>query len=232
MQEKLELSKDAMLEGNEYSVYSSSHRDALMRFILFWGEMASRWGINRTMAQIHALLYASEDPLDTDEIMQLLQISRGNANMNLRSLINWELVRKVHQSGSRKDFYTAEKDVWKITARVIKEREKREIQPVMQQLQECREILLCSDSDPGADEDVVRSSSRVSSPEALSEKERQFCERIDNLIELMEVFEGFSRALFPFIQQHSIAEAKQLIELAGNLSGSLSRDPSPEGANE
>ena len=212
-----------MLEGNGYAAYSSSHREALMRFILFWGEMASRWGINRTMAQIHALLYASEEPLDTDEIMQLLQISRGNANMNLRSLINWNLVRKVHQSGSRKDFYSAEKDVWKITARVIKEREKREIQPVMQQLQECREMLLCGD---GQDKDNPEAHK---SADDFSKKEQQFCERIDNLIELMEVFEGFSKALFPFIQERSISEAKQLIQMAGGLSGSMFLDaPSDE----
>ncbi len=215
-----------MLEGNGYAAYSSSHRDALMRFILFWGEMASRWGINRTMAQIHALLYASEDPLDTDEIMQLLQISRGNANMNLRSLINWNLVRKVHQPGSRKDFYSAEKDVWKITARVIKEREKREIQPVMQQLQECREVLLCGDGDTKSKESSLPDAQK--SIDDFSEKEQQFCTRIDNLIELMEVFEGFSKALFPFIQERSIAEAKQLIQMAGGLSGSMFQDTGDE----
>src|SRR3712207_4865863 len=75
---------------------SRRHQEAQERFILFWGEMASSWWINRTMAQIHALLYASEAPLDTDEIMERLQISRGNANMNLRSLTNWDLVRKTH----------------------------------------------------------------------------------------------------------------------------------------
>ncbi|MEZ4700097.1 MAG: hypothetical protein R2834_07185 [Rhodothermales bacterium] len=154
------------------------------------------------MAQIHALLYASEVPLDTDEIMERLQISRGNANMNLRSLIGWDLVRKVHQAGSRKDFYTAEKDVWKITARVIREREKREIQPVMQQLQECRKMLVTTEE--GACE----------SPD---DNERQFCERIDNLIDLMQVFEGFSQALFPFIKERSMSDAKELIELARTL---------------
>ncbi len=206
MQEKLDLRKDAMLDESEFSALGSAHRDAMMRFVLFWGEMASQWGINRTMAQIHALLYASETPLDTDEIMEILQISRGNANMNLRSLINWDLVRKVHQSGSRKDYYTAEKDVWKITARVVKEREKREIQPVMQQLQACREILV-QDDEAG-----------------LSEKEKEFCGRIDNLIELMEVFEGFSKALFPFIQKRSISEAKQLIELGRNFVANADKD--------
>ena len=149
------------------------------------------------MAQIHALLYASEAPLDTDEIMKMLQISRGNANMNLRSLINWDLVRKVHQSGSRKDYYTAEKDVWKITARVVKERQKRELQPVKQQLMDCRQII-------EGDQDH----------DALSPEEQQFSDRIGNLIELMEVFEGFSKSLLPFVQSRSIEEALQLIELA------------------
>ncbi len=190
-----------MLKAEEPSALSSNHKEALQRFILFWGEMASRWGINRTMAQIHALLYASESAMDTDEIMQLLQISRGNANMNLRSLINWELVRKVHQSGSRKDFYTAEKDVWKITMRVIKEREKRELQPVKQQLVGCR-VILEGEGNEKRD---------------LSPEEQQFSERIGNLIELMEVFEGFSKAVLPYMQSRNIDETKQLIDMARGL---------------
>ena len=160
---------------------SQRHQDALERFILFWGEMASTWGINRTMAQIHALLYASEEPLDTDSIMERLQISRGNANMNLHSLVNWNLVRKVHQPGSRKDYYVAEKDVWHITAQIIRERERREIGPVMQQLQECRDTL--------AGDQAAQPCS------ALTSQEQQFCERIENLMELMEVFDGFFQSL-------------------------------------
>ncbi len=187
-----------MLKREEQPALSPNHQEALQRFILFWGEMASRWGINRTMAQIHALLYASEAAMDTDEIMKQLQISRGNANMNLRSLINWDLVRKIHQSGSRKDFYTAEKDVWKITMRVITEREKRELQPVKQQLLGCREML-------EGDEEGERQ---------LSAEEEQFSERIGNLIELMEVFEGFSKSLLPYMKTRSIDETRQLINLA------------------
>ena len=80
---------------------SEQYQAALERFIVFWGEMASNWGINRTMAQIHALLYVSEEALDTDRIMERLQISRGNANMNLRSLMSWSLVYKVPVEGSR-----------------------------------------------------------------------------------------------------------------------------------
>jgi DNA-binding transcriptional regulator GbsR (MarR family) len=177
---------------------STRHQEALERFILFWGEMASSWGINRTMAQIHALLYASENPLDTDEIMERLQISRGNANMNLRSLINWNLVRKIHLSGSRKDYYTAEKDVWEITSQIVREREKREIRPVMQQLEECRTIL-SKDDHP------------------LDDSEEQFKERIESLMQLMQVFEGVSKSFLPLIQKRNAAMIRQLIGFATML---------------
>ena len=217
MQEKLDLRKNTMLKKEEQSALSPAHREALQRFILFWGEMASRWGINRTMAQIHALLYASEAPMDTDEIMKHLQISRGNANMNLRSLLNWDLVRKVHQSGSRKDYYTAEKDVWKITTRVVKERQKRELQPVKQQLIDCREIL--KGSKGGGDQ-------------ALTPEAQQFSERIGNLIDLMEVFEGFSQALLPFVQSRSLDETRQLIEMARSLTALPEEEASSDEAQD
>ncbi len=177
---------------------SSSHREALGRFIVFWGEMASNWGINRTMAQIHALLYCSEEPLDTDEIMQRLDISRGNANMNLRSLVSWRLISKVQQSGSRKDYYEAEKDVWTITAQIIKEREQREIRPVTEQLQDCKDVLA-----GGAD-----------SREELAERERLFLERIENLMQLMEFFNSFSKVLLPFVQRRDKRIMRKIVEFA------------------
>ncbi len=189
---------------------SQHHQEALERFILFWGEMASNWGINRTMAQIHALLYAAEKPLDTDAIMERLQISRGNANMNLHSLVNWNLVRKVHQSGSRKDYYVAEKDVWHITAQIIRERERREIGPVMQQLQECRDLLAGK-----PDTEDCRD---------LSPQEQQFCERIENLMELMEVFDGFFQSLLPFVQKRNVPMMKQFVALAESMKGGPSQD--------
>jgi DNA-binding transcriptional regulator GbsR (MarR family) len=162
------------------------------------------------MAQIHALLYASEEPLDTDAIMELLQISRGNANMNLHSLVNWNLVRKVHQPGSRKDYYVAEKDVWHITAQIIRERERREIGPVMQQLQECRDIL--------AGEYAAEACG------ALAPQEQQFCERIENLMELMNVFEGFFQSLLPFVQKRNVPMIKQFVALAQSMRGGPSKD--------
>ncbi|GAB5518073.1 MAG: hypothetical protein RhofKO_03240 [Rhodothermales bacterium] len=177
---------------------SNVHDEALERFILFWGEMASNWGINRTMAQIHALLYVSEDPLDTDTIMARLQISRGNANMNLRSLLNWNLVRKVHQPGSRKDFFYAEKDVWQMAAQIIRERERREIRPVMAQLQECREILLSEHQ--GADG-------------TLSDPDQQFIERIDNLMDLTKLLEAFATAVLPFVEDKRVGQMRKLVEL-------------------
>ena len=176
------------------------HREALDRFIRFWGDMASSWGINRTMAQIHALLYAVEEPLDTDVIMARLGISRGSANMNLRSLVSWNLVRKVRQAGSRKDWYAAEKDVWEITLRIVRERERREIKPVVQELNECRDLLTGGGMAP--------------CPETEDPGERRFCERIDNLIKLMLVFEGLSRTLLPFIQEGNADLLKQLVTLA------------------
>ncbi len=189
---------------------SERYQEALGRFILFWGEMASNWGINRTMAQIHALLYIAEEPLDTDTIMERLQISRGNANMNLHSLVNWNLVRKVHQPGSRKDFYVAEKDVWHITAQIVRERERREIAPVMQQLQECRDLL------------AGRHNTQDCS--ALGPHERQFCERIENLMELMEVFDGFFQSLLPFVQKRNVPMMKQFIALAESMQGGPSKE--------
>lgn len=185
---------------NTASAPKARYEEALERYILFWGEMSSTWGVNRTMAQIHALLYISDDPLDTDTIMQRLQISRGNANMNLRSLMNWNLVRKMHQSGSRKDFYYADKDVWQMAAQIIKERERRELRPVRQQLEECRDILLEGASD-----------------EPLTEKDERFRERIESMMDLMQVFETMATLLLPFVENRNLKEVKRLMAFASAL---------------
>lgn len=190
-------------DGTDASPHASSggYDEALERFIVFWGEMASNWGINRTMAQIHALLYCSEEPLDTDAIMEHLQISRGNANMNLRSLTTWNLVRKVHRPDSRRDFYEAEKDVWHITAQILEERERRELKPVREQIQECRDLLVTEEK----------------SCDELPEQERLLCERLENLMGLMKMFEDLFEAVLPFVQEHNVPMMKQLIRLAGEL---------------
>ncbi len=107
------------------------------RFVRTWGEMASRWGINKTMARIHALLMASDAALSTDEIMAALDISRGNANMNLRALVDWGLVKRVDVGGERREYFQSEKDVWNMCCRIARERKKREIEPVIGALEEC-----------------------------------------------------------------------------------------------
>jgi DNA-binding transcriptional regulator GbsR (MarR family) len=114
-------------------------REAREEFISQWGAIGSSWGINRTMAQIHALLMTSPRPLSTDEIMEELQISRGNANTNLRDLIGWGLVRSVLRKGERKEYFEAEKDVWKMFCIITRERKRREISPAMEVLRKCEE---------------------------------------------------------------------------------------------
>jgi DNA-binding transcriptional regulator GbsR (MarR family) len=106
------------------------------RFILHWGEMGSLWGINRTMAQIHALLFISPESLSANDIMDELQISRGNVSMALRELIAWGIVSRVHIKGERREFYTTEKDVWKMFRVIARERKKREIDPTINVLRD------------------------------------------------------------------------------------------------
>lgn len=106
-------------------------------FVVQWGALGSQWGINRTMAMIHALLLIAPKPLNTDEIMTELSVSRGNANTNLRELVSWGLVRNVVVKGERKDHYEAEKDVWKIFCIVARERKRRETEPASQVLSDC-----------------------------------------------------------------------------------------------
>ncbi len=114
--------------------------EAKEKYIQTWGTFATNWGINRTMAQVHALLIASEKPLSTDEVMQQLEISRGNANMNLRALMDWGIVKKEFVKGDRKEYFIAEKDVWFLFKQITKERRKREIEPVISFLEELKDI--------------------------------------------------------------------------------------------
>lgn len=106
-------------------------------FITQWGVLGSAWGVNRTMAQIHALLLISQEPLSTDDVMERLGISRGNANTNLRDLVGWSLIHSVLIRGERKEFFVAEKDVWKIFCTVVRERKRREVNPALNVLRDC-----------------------------------------------------------------------------------------------
>ncbi|MEJ1240954.1 MarR family transcriptional regulator [Chryseolinea sp. T2] len=114
--------------------------EAKNQFIQAWGTLGSKWGINRTMAQLHALLMVSPDPLSTEDLMAELNISRGNVNMNIRELMDWGLVEKMHKPGDRKEYFSAEKDIWKITKQVAKERKKRELEPIIKVLEQVSSV--------------------------------------------------------------------------------------------
>lgn len=105
-------------------------KDAQMEFIQTWGAVGSAWGIPRSMAQIHALLLASPDGLSTEEVMETIQLSRGNVNTNLRELINWGLIAKQNKLGERKEFFKANHQIWEVAKKIIEERKKREFLPI------------------------------------------------------------------------------------------------------
>src|SRR5687767_12397122 len=115
-------------------------QEAQEKFIQAWGTLGSNWGINRTMAQIHALLLISPSALSTEEVMEQLNISRGNANMNIRTLIDWGLLYKELKSGERREFFYAEKDMWKVFKQIAKERRKRELEPIFKILDDISQV--------------------------------------------------------------------------------------------
>ena len=107
------------------------------KFILHWGEMGTRWGINRTVAQVHALLFVSPEPLDADEIAATLSVARSNVSTSLRELLGWGIIRVVHVLGDRKDHFESMKDVWELFRVVIDERKRRELDPTLLVLRQC-----------------------------------------------------------------------------------------------
>jgi DNA-binding transcriptional regulator GbsR (MarR family) len=110
------------------------------KFIEAWGKLGSSWGINRTMAQIHALLLVAPEPLSTEQIMEELNISRGNANMNTRALMDWGIVHKELKAGDRKEYFYAEKDIWYVATQVAQERKRKELEPVLKVLAQVKEV--------------------------------------------------------------------------------------------
>ena len=111
--------------------------DTTRKFILHWGEMGTRWGINRSVAQIHALLYLAEGPLPADEIAETLDIARSNVSGGLRELQGWNLVRVTHKLGDRRDHFETPKDVWTMVRIILEGRKRRELDPSVELLREC-----------------------------------------------------------------------------------------------
>lgn len=111
--------------------------DTEQKFILHWGEMGTRWGVNRTVAQIHALLFLAERPLTAEDIAESLDVARSNVSNSLKELQSWKLVRSTHLLGDRRDHFVALQDVWEIFRVIVEERKRREIDPTLTVLREC-----------------------------------------------------------------------------------------------
>lgn len=112
--------------------------EARARFILLWSQMGAEWGIPRTTAQVHALLFIVGEAMSADDVMAELGVSRGSASMTLRQLVEWNLVHRVHRRGERREFFEAEQDVWKLLQAIVALRKRREIDPLIQALEACR----------------------------------------------------------------------------------------------
>jgi DNA-binding transcriptional regulator GbsR (MarR family) len=107
------------------------------RFVLHWGEMGTRWGVSRSVAQVHALLYLADAPLDAEEIAKTLGLARSNVSTSLKELMSWDLVSLVHQRGDRRDRFVAEKDCWTMLRRIADGRKRREVDPTLTMLRAC-----------------------------------------------------------------------------------------------
>lgn len=170
---------------------------ARREFVDLWGQMANHWGINRTMAQIHALLMATHEPITAEQIMEELQISRGNVSMNLRDLINWGIVRRTSNPGDRRDFFTTEADVWTMFQIILRERKKRELDPLLTRLEECL-AHVGKKAEPGA------SAEEKQAHEA-------YVKRVTELRDFFNTFHRLSAALLDR-QPGSLARAVKLID--------------------
>jgi DNA-binding transcriptional regulator GbsR (MarR family) len=113
----------------------------MQRYIVHWGEMGSRWGLNRSVAQIHALLYLSSQPVHADEIAETLGIARSNVSVGLKELLAWDLVHVTHTLGDRRDFFVAQQDSWEVIRVIIEGRKRRELDPTVSFLKECAAAL-------------------------------------------------------------------------------------------
>ena len=123
------------------------------KFVLHWGEMGTRWGINRTVAQIHALLYVSAKPLNAEEIAETLAVARSNVSTSLKELQGWGIVKLVHVMGDNRDHFESMKDVWEMFRAVLDERKRREIDPTLRLLRECiEEAAKARPTDPHTEE--------------------------------------------------------------------------------
>jgi DNA-binding transcriptional regulator GbsR (MarR family) len=149
-------------------------------FIDLWRNMSSLWGISPTMAEIHGLLFITGDVLSMDDIMARLEISRGNVSMNLTKLVEWGLVRRVHRRGDRRDYYESLSDVWEMFTLVAAQRKRREVDPMLNTLRQCRERL---------------SEQRLGEP-ARDEQIADRRQRVGDLLDFLTLVDGLAQTFF------------------------------------
>lgn len=180
-------------------------RQAQDRFISVWGEMAGSWGISRTMAEIHAVLYITGESLSMDDLMERLEISRGNASMSVRSLLDWGIISRSHKRGDRKEYFQAEQDVWAMFRAIVRERMKREAEPLLAELHEIRDLT----------------GSRAS-PSSAAEK-RELAEMNRRLESLLNFFQMLNVLSERFVSPagRGLQEAASLL---GRVKSSIKRD--------
>lgn len=151
-------------------------RTAQDRFIEFWGEMGTRWGVQRSVAEVHALLFIAGEPLSAEDIMERLSISRGSVSTTLKQLVEWGLVQRVRlkDRGDRREYHQAEQDVWKLFYTILRARKRREFDPLIEELGGCRV-----------------------SPKGVrrTDRHKQHDQKIDELLELCRFFDGLANSI-------------------------------------
>ncbi len=130
-----------------------SKSNAASQFILYWGDMGNQWGVNRSVAQIHALLFLSSQPLNAEQIAESLGIARSNVSNSLKELVSWRLIRRIPVPGDRREHYEAEVDVWEMGIRIAQGRKEREIDPATQALRAC---VAQAETESGLDPTALR----------------------------------------------------------------------------
>jgi DNA-binding transcriptional regulator GbsR (MarR family) len=166
----------------------SAVRAAQDRFISFWGEMGTRWGVQRSMAEVHALLFIAGEPLSAEDIMERLAISRGSVSTTLKQLVEWGLVQRVKPKGraDRREFHQAEQDVWKLFYTILRARKRREFDPLIEQLDGCK--VECKVASKTAAKSGAKAGRK-------SERERQHDQRIEELLALCVFFDGLANTI-------------------------------------
>lgn len=173
---------------------------AVRRFVLHWGDMGTTWGVNRSIAQIHALLFVSGRPLNAEEIAEALQMARSNVSTSIRDLVDWGLVRRAPIMGERRDHYEAEGDVWEMASKIVAIRKAREIDPAAADL---RIVLEEAKADPSTSEAAV---ARLSELKSLIDLLNDWYEQMNRVpkAQLLSLIRLGSRAvelLAPFLKK-------------------------------